>query len=202
MLFNSYSLLKPIQVFDGVWNHSILSIMVSKYFRNIFNWKESKIWDCLFKCLVTSLHQIMSVTLYQHELLWDICNARGVIIIVYSGIKKTLPDYFLSDHEFRCSFLGSVRALSGVVIHTQFSRLTDMGHMQWKFNNSGLGCIPSFYGEIFLKERATTKDGIWVTYSPGNVCTPLLYISGNSRRVLWYKISLIKSVADACQFLQ
>lgn len=60
----------------------------------------------------------MSVTLYQHELLWDICNARGVIIIVYSGIKKTLPDYFLSDHELRCSFLGSVRALSGVVTHS------------------------------------------------------------------------------------
>lgn len=90
VLFISYSLLKPIQVFDGVWNHNILSIMVSKYFRNIFNWEVRKLWDCLFKCLITLLHQIMSITLYQHELLWDICNARGMIIVVYSGIKEDL----------------------------------------------------------------------------------------------------------------
>lgn len=153
-----------------------------------------------FKCLSTSLQQIMSVTLYQHELLWDICNARGMIIIVYSGIKKILPDYFLLDHEFRCSFLSSVRALSGGS-YTQFSRLADMGHMQSKFNNSGLGGIPSSYGEISLKERPTTKDGIWVTYSPGNVCAPF-FIFQVTVGEYSYKTSLIKSVADACQFLQ
>lgn len=89
-----------------------------------------------FKCLITSLQQIVSVTLYQPELLWDICNARGMIIIVYSGIKTILPDYFLSDHEFRCSFLSSVRALSGGS-YTQFSRLADINLSKRKSYNKG-----------------------------------------------------------------
>ena len=124
-----------------------------------------------------SLLQIMSVTQYWFEWLWNICNSRGCDYHCIFWYKKGLqPDYFLSAHKFRCSSFSSIMQLSKGR-YTQLSRLAAIENLQsetWQFR-VGRDCWLSWGKHFETNSYNNDKNEIWVSCFPGDIFVFHLY---------------------------